>query len=337
MDVLSEILSAVKLQGALFFNGEFSEPWCFSAPSADVISPLLSPGAGHLIIYHFVREGSAYTELPNGKREWLNAGDIVIFPHGDAHLLGYGKPVTPVDAIQMFGQERTHELKLVRFGGGGAITRFVCGFMACEAQLCEVLLRGLPKILKVHIGNDQGGQWLENSIRFSVGEGNGVTAGSGVVLAKLSEVLLVETLRRYINGLPPEQTGWFAGARDPAIGRALTLLHKSPGHSWTVSELAKRTGVSRTRLAERFRHFLGQAPIAYLTHWRMMLAADMLRATEANVVDIAAATGYRSEAAFNRAFKRQFRRPPAQYRKQRKAPPLAATPTPEKPSGTSYV
>ena len=285
------------------------------------IAPYLAPEAGHLIIYHFLTEGRAYARLPEGRREELTSGDIVILPHGDAHLLGNGSPEKPVDSLQTFGKNLTEGLKLIRFGGGGEITRFVCGFMACEPRLSEVFLAGLPKVLKVHVANEPSGQWLEDSIRFSVGEVNGSNAGSSLVLAKLSELLFVETLRRYINSLPPDQIGWLAGARDPIIGQALALLHKEPADPWTVSNLARRIGLSRTRFAERFSHFLGDSPMAYLAQWRLKLGAEILQSTEDSVTQVAAAVGYGSEAAFNRAFKREFDCPPAQFRRKRKAPP----------------
>jgi AraC-like DNA-binding protein len=258
--------------------------------------------------------------LAEGRREELTAGDIVIFPHGDAHVLGNGSPEEPVDSLHMFAENLTNGLKLARFGGGGEITRFVCGFMACEPRLSEVFLSGLPKILKVHVGNEPSGQWLENSIRFSAGEVNGSNAGSGLVLARLSELLFVDTLRRYISALPPDQIGWLAGARDPIIGQALALLHKDPAHSWTLSQLARRIGLSRTRLSERFRHFLEESPMAYLAQWRLKLGAEILQATDDSVAEVAAAVGYGSEAAFNRAFKREFDCPPAQFRRNHKSP-----------------
>ncbi|MBA3765864.1 MAG: AraC family transcriptional regulator [Acidobacteria bacterium] len=321
MDVLSEILRVVRLEGALFFNAEFSSPWCISEPRSTAIASYLSPEAGHLILYHFLTEGRAFAKLADGRREELTAGDVVIFPHGDTHLLGNGSPEKPVDAVQMFAKNLTQGLKLARFGGGGEITRFVCGYLVCEPRLSEVFLAGLPPMLKVHLANEPSGQWLENSIRFSVGEGNGSNAGSGLVLAKLSEVLFVETLRRYINALPPDQTGWLAGARDPIISQALALLHREPAHPWTVSNLARRVGLSRTRLAERFRHFLEESPMAYLTKWRLKLGAEILLSTEDSVAEVAMAAGYGSEAAFNRAFKREFACPPSQFRRRHRAKP----------------
>jgi AraC-like DNA-binding protein len=325
MDVLSEVLRVVRLQGAVFFNAEFSAPWClYSARSADA-APVLSPTGGQLIIFHFLTEGRAYARLADGRREELTAGDIVIFPHGDAHFLGNGAPEKPVDSFKTFAKNLTQGLKVAHFGGGGEATRFVCGFLACEPRLSQVFLSGLPPILRVHVAKEPSGQWLEHSIRFSVNQVSGDYAGSGLVLNKLSEVLFVETLRRYISGLPPEQTGWLAGARDPLIGQSLALRHKEPAYPWTVANLARRVGLSRTRLAERFRHFLGEPPMAYLAQWRLKLGAEILQSTEDSVAEVAAAVGYGSEAAFNRAFKRQFRCPPAQFRRKGKTPPAPAT------------
>jgi AraC-like DNA-binding protein len=319
MDVLSEVLKVVKIEGALFFNAEFSAPWCLSSSGSTAMAPHLSRGAEHLIIYHFLTEGRAHATLPNGQREELTAGDIVIFPHGDPHFLGNGSPEKPVDSVKTFAKNLSEGLKLARFGGGGEVTRFVCGFLACEPRLSEVFLAGLPTMLKVHVANEPSGQWLENSIRFSVGEVNGSNAGRELMLSKLSELLFVETLRRYINALPPDQTGWLAGARDPVIGKALAFLHKEPALPWTISDLARQVGLSRTRLAERFRQFLGESPMAYLAQWRLKLGAEMLQSTEDSVAEVAAAVGYGSEAAFNRAFKREFDCPPAQFRRRRNA------------------
>jgi hypothetical protein len=198
VDVLSDVLRVVSLRGALYFNGEFSAPWCVDTrPSA--VAPYLSPKAGHLIIYHFLTEGRAYARLPGGRREELTAGDIVIFPHGDTHLVGNGLPEKPVDSLKTFARSLTQGLKVARFGGGGEITRIVCGYMACEPRLSEIFLAGLPKILKVHVASEPSGEWLAHSIRFSVDQAGESYAGSELVLARLSEVLFVETLRRYIK------------------------------------------------------------------------------------------------------------------------------------------
>jgi AraC-like DNA-binding protein len=311
MDVLSEVLGAVRLESALFFNGEFSAPWCLSTEPTS-IAKYLSPLNGQLIIYHFVTEGRAYAEL-QGKREELSAGDVIVFPHGDQHLLGNGS-TQPLDSVKTFGWNLSGGLKLAQFGGGGEVTRFVCGFMVCEPRLGQVLLAGLPRMLKVRVVADESDQWLEHSIRFSVAENGSSPAGSELVRARLAELLFVETLRRYINRLPVDATGWLAGARDPVIGHALALLHSDPSRAWTIAELSRQVGLSRSRLAERFQRFLGHSPMAYLAQWRWRVGADMLQPTADSVAQVAAAVGYGSEAAFNRAFKREFASPPAAFR-----------------------
>ena len=154
------------------------------------------------------------------------------------------------------------------------------------------------------------------------GPGGPVAARGGeAVLAKLSEVLFVETLRAYIAQLPANQTGWLASAREPEIGRVLALMHRDPAHPWTIASLADEAGMSRSVLAERFRYYLDQTPMAYLTSWRLQLGAQMLSSTNYSVAQIAAEVGYESEAAFNRAFKRAFELPPARFRNQSRTAP----------------
>ena len=314
MDVLSEVLKVVKLQGAMYYNGEFSSPWSVCSPPSRAVASCLAPGAGHLIIYHLLTEGRASARLLDGERISLEAGDIVIFPHGDAHIIENGPPTKSVDIAKELARIVSQGLKLARLGGGGDVTRFVCGYMACEPQLSQVFLSGLPSLFKVSIRNDASGRWLENSIRFSVNEADASRAGGEAVLAKLSEVLFVETLRAYIAHLPADQTGWLAGARDSEVGKTLALMHRNPAHPWTIASLAKESGLSRSVLAERFRHYLDEPPMAYLTRWRLQLGAQMLASTSYSVAQIASEVGYESEAAFNRAFKREFTVPPARFR-----------------------
>ena len=196
-------------------------------------------------------------------------------------------------------------------GGGGEVSRFVCGYMACEPLLCRPILQGLPSAFKVNLRVDRSGYWLENSIMHLVEEAASGHAGSDAMLAKLSEALFVDTLRRYIAALPEQEIGWLAGVRDPFVGKCLTLLHTRAQHRWTLAELAKGVGLSRSTLVERFTRYLSEPPMAYLIRWRLQLAARALTATSRGVAEIASDVGYESEAAFNRAFKREFGLPPA--------------------------
>lgn len=322
MDVLSEVLRAVKLDGAMFHNAEFSAPWCVRSPASRSVASYLSPDSKHVIIYHLLTEGRGYAHVEGDDRSIpLNAGDIVIFPHGNPHILGNGSPVKPepMDYEQELQRMFAQGLKVRRLGGGGEMTKFICGYMTCDPQLSGVFLGALPPIMKVNIRDDASGQWLENSIRHSVGHADVSKPGDEAVLAKLSEVLFVDTLRRYIALLPQENTGWLAGVRDQEVGKALALLHRKPAHHWTIAELANEVGISRSILNERFRRYLSQTPIAYLTRWRLQLGAQLLKSTSSGVAQIAAEVGYESEPAFNRAFKRKFGLPPAQFRTRSKS------------------
>lgn len=319
VDALSQLLQIIRLDSAIFLNGEFSEPWCFLEPDSAGLARIFSVGDAHVIIYHLLCEGRAYVDLEDGERVELAPGDVVTFPHGDSHLLGGGGSVKPVDGIEAIPAVLKHGLGLLELGGGGSRARFICGFLACDPQLSPAFVGGLPRVLKVNIREEPSGQWLENSLKVSVNETVSREAGGRALLAKLSEALFAETLRRYVRALPAGETGWFAGARDAEVGKALTLLHGRHTHPWTVADLAREVGVSRTVLAERFRHFLGEPPMAYLTRWRLRLGARALAATTESVAQVAARVGYESEAAFNRAFKREYGLPPARYRKEKSA------------------
>jgi AraC-like DNA-binding protein len=316
MDAFSEILATVKLKGAMFFHAEFSSPWKLSSPASRDLAPALAPGAPHLIIYHLVVEGSALARQESGTVIALEPGDVVVFPHGDPHQLQSdehaGNDVTPA----LIEKLRNRDLRPLRIGGKGKNTRFVCGYMACDPFLCRPILEGLPAILKVNLRADRSGHSLENSILHLVEEAGSESAGSDAMLAKLSEALFVDTLRRYVAGLPKEEIGWLAGARDPIVGRSLAILHGRVRDAWTIADLAKEVGLSRSALVERFSQFLSVPPMTYLTRWRLQLAARALTTTPRGVADISSDVGYESEAAFNRAFKREFGAPPARYRRE---------------------
>lgn len=315
MDVLSEVLKAVKLDGAVFFNGEFSSPWCAREPDAGTLASYLPTRPKHVIIFHLVTEGRGYVRIKeNGRAVPLEAGDVVILAKGDAHFMGNGPFVTPLDSTEQLRQVLAEGQMISHSGGGGELTKLICGYLTCDPQLSEVFLAGLPPIVKVHIRDSPSGQWLEDTFRYSIDHAGVSNPGGAAVIAKLSEVLFVETLRRYIAKLPPSHTGWLAGVRDPDVGKALAVLHKQPAQPWTIASLANEVGVSRSVLAERFRHYLSDTPMGYLTRWRLHLAAQVLSSTAKSVAEVASDVGYESEPSFNRAFKRQFGVPPARFR-----------------------
>jgi AraC-like DNA-binding protein len=254
--------------------------------------------------------------LEGGPDVELSPGDIVVFPHGDPHNLGGGSGANQVESAAVSLKIATRDLSPMQAGGGGATTQFVCGYLTVDPLLCGPILESLPPMLKVNVRTDRSGHWLEQSILHLLDEAASDRAGSDAMLAKLSEALFVDTLRRYVADLPHQTTGWLAGARDPVVGKSLALLHRRAHHPWTIAELAAEVGVSRSALVARFARYLLDPPMAYLTGWRLRLAAQALTSSPKGVADIAAAVGYESEAAFNRAFKRAFGAPPARYRRQ---------------------
>jgi AraC-like DNA-binding protein len=319
MDAFSEILSGVKLNGALFFNADFSAPWGFAAPASKVLASSLAPGAPHLVIYHLVIEGRAVARLGDGQSISLAPGDVVIFPHGDPHLITSGaESAEPQQTSAVIRKVMTRDLTALRAGGGGTTTRFVCGFMSCDPQVSRPILDGLPRIFKVNVRTDRSGQWLESSIMHLVEEAGSGRVGSEAMLAKLSEALFIDTLRRYVMSLPEREIGWLAGTRDSIVGKCLGLMHRRVDHPWTIAKLANEVGTSRSALSERFTNYLAEPPMTYLTRWRLQLASRSLTSTPRGVAEIASEVGYESEAAFNRAFKRQFGVPPARYRREQR-------------------
>ncbi len=321
MDTLSEVLKSVRLAGATFFSAEFRAPWGFESPPVEEIVSVLSLGGGQVVLYHLVTEGRATARLADGGGEVaLEAGDVVIVPHGDAHSVWNGRPTSWHDMVPDAQRALAGDLRVSRAGGTGDITRFVCGYFSCERPAGHLFLSGLPRILRIRLRGAVEGDWIERAICYLAAEGPSGGAGRLALLARLSEALFVETLRRYMVGLPPGMTGWWAGARDPIAGHALALMHGDPARPWSVAELAHEVGASRSVLIQRFSHFLGEPPMAYLTRWRLQLGARLLETTSRSVVEIASEVGYESEAAFNRAFKRQFELPPGRYRRRRRPP-----------------
>jgi AraC-like DNA-binding protein len=331
MDALSELLRAVKLSGALFYNSSCSAPWCLQAPQSSAFLPYIRVPATRVIEFHHITAGAAYVRV-GGETTPLAAGDIVMIPHGDPHEMGAGSGGQPIDGTAALPALWSGQLALADFGGGGPVTGLVCGYLACDGELIKPVLAGLPRVVRINIRGDASGEWLDNTLRHALAQAAAATPGSDVILAHLAEVLFAEVLRRYLLSLPRGRTGWLAGAGDAAVGRALAALHRDPTFNWSLDSLASEAGLSRSSLTERFTRFLGQSPMAYLTEWRLELGAEALRTTSRSVQRVALDACYESEAAFNRAFKRRFRSPPARYRREMRAAAPAKLRPPRLPS-----
>ena len=318
MDALSETLRVVQLVGAIFLQARFTAPWCYQSPPADAAAPLLEPGAERVIIFHMVTEGDCHVELDGAEPMRLAAGDVILFPQGDGHRMGSAPGLPPATATPL-AELLARRPRQLNHGGGGATTRLLCGYLACDARLARLLVAGLPPLLRVNVRGSNAGVWLEASVRYALAEARSPRPGGAGVLAKLAEVLFIEVLRLYIHEQSAGRTGWLAGLGDRIVGLSLNALHRKPAHPWSLEELAREAGTSRSVLAERFQLLVGSSPMQYLTQWRMMLAANMLCASRAPLARIAHEVGYQTDTAFIRAFRREYGVPPATWRRNRHA------------------
>jgi AraC-like DNA-binding protein len=316
MDALSDVLRAVRLTGAIFFDVHASEPWVAETPLGTSIVGGMFPGAEHLISYHVVTSGSCWASLAGEEPLQLTSGDVVVFPHGDAHALSSAPGMHQPADLTMYRRPADGQLPFTISVGESHIdsAHVVCGFLGCDARPFNPLIAALPRVL--HVSESSGGT-IGAFVQFAMAETKQRRPGGECVLGHLSELMFVDVVRRYVETLPADRMGWLAGLREPFVGRALAALHRNPARDWSIESLAREVGLSRSALAERFTQFVGQPPMQYLTKWRMQLAAAHLRGGMDSLTTIADRVGYESEAAFSRAFKKAVGTAPGQWRKTR--------------------
>jgi AraC-like DNA-binding protein len=315
-DVLSDVLRAVRLTGAVYFDFNLSSPWVAETPPAREIAAKVMPGAQRVVEYHLVARGACWGHAVGHEPILLKEGDLILFPQGDAHVLSSAPGMRTSPDWSIFARPTT-PLPLVyeRGGGGPERVRLVCGFLGCDERPYNPLLAALPTTIHLPAaGASATSGWLSTLLNIAAREAGDTRPGSENVLARLSELMFVEAIRRYLETLPPAQTGWLAGLRDPVVGQALAVLHGQSSETWTVERLARLVGLSRSVFAERFTEMVGQPPMQYLALWRMQLASRLL-VDGGHVASVASAVGYESEAAFSRAFKKLVGQAPATWRR----------------------
>ena len=325
-DPLSDLLRTVKLAGALFFLVDATSPWCVDIPQADEFAEILFPRARSIISYHVVVRGSGFVSVPGIELIPFEAGDIIVFPHGDAYRMESAPGVPPEfnreETISFFTELAAGRVPFIVKEGGGEhpAAQFICGFLGCDARPFNPLLAALPRLMHVKRVGVQGGDLLDRLIDLTLAEVRKPRAGGNCIRLGLSELLFVEVVRGYLANLPVNQPGWLNALRDPIVCRTLALLHSKPAHRWTIDRLAREIGTSRSVLAERFSRFVGQSPMKYLMHWRMQIAARRLSDGSSKVSAVAIEVGYASEAAFSRIFKKVAGISPSAWR-MRYGPP----------------
>jgi len=315
-DVLSDVLSRVRLTGAVFFDFELSSPWVAEAPAACQIAAAVMPGAQRVLEYHVIARGSCWAQMIGGEPILLREGDVILYPQGDPHVLSSAPGMRAAPNLSMF-QRGTSPLPFVyEMGGGGEDrVRVVCCFLGCDERPYNPLLTALPRVIHLSARGPSATGWLGTLFNVAVTESGAARPGGENILARLSELMFVEMIRQHLESLPAAQTGWLAGLGDPVVGKALSAMHAEPSADWTVDGLARQCGVSRSVFAERFTAMVGQPPMQYLALWRAQLASHLL-ADGGHVAEVAAAVGYESEAAFSRAFKKLVGRAPAAWRRE---------------------
>ena len=324
-DPLSDVLRTVRLNGALFFVVDASTPWSIAVPHASAFVRLILPHAQHVVSYHVVTRGTGWIGVPGEAPTPFKTGDVLVIPHGDPYdmLSAPGQPseLDPAAILDFFRAMAAGELPfVVAEGGGGAEqAQFMCGFLGCDAKPFNPLLAALPRLMHIRRTPDVSGDLLDRLTELALAEAAVQRAGAECIRVRLSELMFVEVVRRYLASLPPEQTGWLAALRDERIGRAIALLHQRPAVAWTLDTLAAEVGMSRSAFADRFLRVVGHPPMQYLTRWRVQLAARMLADGATKVATVARDVGYDSEAAFSRTFKRVSGISPSEW--WRRGPP----------------
>lgn len=319
-DLLSDLLRTVKLKGAQFFLVDATSPWCVDIPAAAEFSRIIMPRARHVISYHIVVEGAGLAAVPGNDPVGIESGDILVFPHGDPYLMASASDVPPEldreETLQFFRDLADGTLPFVIPEGGGQPpgAKFICGFLGCDPVTLNPLFGSLPRLLHIRRPNAKTEDLLDRLIDLTIAESRDPRAGSETIRIGLSEVMFVELLRRHLETLPAGEYGWLAGFRDPIVGRVLMLLHAEPARGWTLGSLARSAGVSRSVLAKQFAEVTGETPMRYLALWRMQLAARLLVDGNDKIAAIAEQVGFRSEAAFSRAFKKTVGLSPAAWR-----------------------
>lgn len=305
-DPLSEVLQLLKPDGVLYCNAYLSDPWGIEIPEL--------PGVMNVEV---VTSGHCWLELGDEPPLFLPEGSLVLIPRGRRHKLrgNLGDRTTPLEDIPI---ERTGDrFELMRFGGGGRLTETTYYGVRFDPYLADRLIRMLPEVLHMRTSVEDD-SWLRSTIRFIAQEARERQPGSETVITRLADILVIQAIRTWIESERDQTHGWLAGLHDRKIGKAMSLMHRRPEYDWRLDTLAREVGMSRSGFAARFTELVGEPALHYLTSLRIQLAHRELRETSDTLAQIAERVGYRSEPAFNRAFKRVVGMPPGAIRRQAK-------------------
>lgn len=309
MDLLSDILSRMRLSGTLYFRTSFMSPWSIKVPPFNDVSR-----------FHFAHRGRCFVRIDGvADPVLLEQGDLIIITRGASHTL-YCDPATENLAVQLDEVVQTSG-----FTGNGTLvygapgtdleTQLVCGHFAFDSGTNHPLIDALPQHIYIRNYGETAGSWMESTLRVIGAEAGRERMGSDLIALKMSEIIFAQALRTYLNSDGADQPV-LAGFSDPNIARVLNAIHQDPAFNWTLDELAQIAGMSRTSFATKFSRCMSTTPLGYITQWRMQIARQSLAESNIPIINVAEAVGYQSEAAFGRVFKKHFETAPATYRRQ---------------------
>lgn len=309
-DPLGEILHLLRLTGTLYCRSELTAPWGIDMPEFE-----------GCMMFHIVTAGRCWLEVDDAEPRLLQAGSLVLLPHGSAHCARSEPGVAAEPLFDIPVEKVSERYEIMRHGGGGEFTHLTCGVVRFDHVAAERLITLLPRVLQVDAWQEDESTWLQSTLRFIAREAKELRPGGETVITRLADILVIQMIRSWIDSAPEADRGWLAALRDKKIGKALSSIHRQPEREWSVASLAREAGMSRSAFSARFTDLVGESAMLYLTRWRMQLARMHLQETSEPIANLAGRLGYQSEAAFSRAFKRIFGEPPRSVRSGNTASP----------------
>ena len=258
------------------------------------------------MMFHVVTGGQCWLEVEGEAPRLLQQGSLALVPHGHGHSIRSSATGEMVPLFDIPVEQVSDRYEIMRYGGAGELTHLTCGVVRFDHVAGRQLIALLPRVVQIDTWNDDERSWLQSTLRFMAREAREPRPGGETVITHLADILIIQAIRAWIDSVPDTQQGWLAALRDKQVGRALAAIHREPEKDWSVESLAKAVGMSRSGFSARFTNLVGESAKRYLTRWRMQLARIKLQESSDSLAVLAERFGYQSEAAFSRAFKREF-------------------------------
>ncbi|MDQ8209111.1 AraC family transcriptional regulator [Coraliomargarita sp. SDUM461003] len=304
VDPLGEALHSLHMSGTFYSRSELTAPWGIDLPAMP-----------ECLMFHVVTKGRCWIEFPNGETQVLNSGDFALIPHGQGHTIVDNPESKAINIFELEREQISPRYELLRHGGGGELARIICGAVAVKDPAAQRVVSLLPKIIVMQTNTPEN-DWLLGTIRMMMNEAETLKPGGDTIITRVSDILVVQAIRHWLEKEPLAKTGWLGALHDEQIGKAIARIHRQPTHPWSVEALASQVGMSRSSFAKRFMDMVGQSPMQYVRQWRFQVAEGWLRETERPLAEIAEKLSYESEASFNRSFKKFTGRTPGSLRRQ---------------------